>query len=360
MADTHLIRTEPLGAAIRELVRGFGSDEREVELVSDNLIQANLSGHDSHGIGMLPRYADAWSEGGLKQNAHIQVLMDGGALLRLDGQRGFGQVVGREAMALAIERAKKFGSCIMALGNAHHLCRIGAWAEMAVAEGFVSIHFVNVISRPIVAPFGGSDARFGTNPFCVGIPVAGREPILLDFATSVIAQGKARVAHNKGEKLPLGRVIDNQGRDSEDPVYAVVPPLGAILAFGEHKGYGMAVACELLGGALAAGLACSGPATGEKRVLNGMLCIVLDPKAIADVATFERETRAYLDWVTASPPRAGFDKVRLAGEPEREWRAKRMAEGIPVDANSWREILAAAAKLKVDPEKINRLAGVSA
>jgi uncharacterized oxidoreductase len=138
----------------------------------------------------------------------------------------------------------------------------------------------------------------------------------------------------------------------------VVEPLGAILAFGEHKGYGMAVACELLGGALAAGLACTGPATGEKRVLNGMLSIFLDPKAIADLATFERETRAFLDWVTASPARAGFDKVRLAGEPEREWRAKRLAEGIPVDANSWNEILAAAARLKVDPAKINRLAGI--
>ena len=360
MATTYLIHAEPLGAAIRELVRGFGSDEREVELVTENLIQANLTGHDSHGIGMLPRYSEAWVEGGLKANAHIKTLMDGGALLRIDGQAGFGQVVGHEAMTLAIERAKQFGSCIMALGNSHHLCRIGAWAEMAVAEGFVSIHFVNVISRPIVAPFGGRDARFGTNPFTVGIPVAGRDPILLDFATSVIAQGKARVAHNKREKLPLGRIIDDKGEDSNDPAYAVVPPLGAILAFGEHKGYGMAVACELLGGALAAGLAVGGPATGEKRVLNGMLTIILDPKAIADVPTFERETRAFLDWVTVSPPRAGFDKVRLAGEPEREWRAKRLAEGIPVDANSWNDILAAAARLKVDPAKINRLAGVKA
>ncbi|MCX7139597.1 MAG: malate/lactate/ureidoglycolate dehydrogenase [Proteobacteria bacterium] len=357
MADAYLIHAEPLGAAIRELVRGFGSEQREVELVTDNLIQANLTGHDSHGIGMLPRYSEAWAEGGLKANAHIKTLMDGGALLRVDGQAGFGQVVGHEAMTLAIERAKKFGSCIMALGNSHHLCRIGAWAEMAVAEGFVSIHFVNVISRPIVAPFGGRDARFGTNPFTVGIPVAGRDPILLDFATSVIAQGKARVAHNKREKLPPGRIIDNEGRDSDDPAYAVVDPLGAILAFGEHKGYGMAVACELLGGALSAGLV-GGPATGERRVLNGMLTIVLDPKAIADAASFERETRAFLDWVTASPPRAGFDKVRLAGEPEREWRAKRLAEGIPVDANTWNELLEAAVRLKVDPAKISRLAGV--
>jgi uncharacterized oxidoreductase len=360
MAEIHMIRAEPLGAAMRELVRGFGSEAREVELVTENLIQANLTGHDSHGIGMLPRYCEAWAEGGLKANAHIKTLMDGGALLRIDGQRGFGQVIGHETMTLGIERAKKFGSCIMALGNSHHLCRIGAWAEMAVAEGFVSIHFVNVISRPIVAPFGGRDARFGTNPFAVGIPVAGREPIMLDLATSVIAHGKARVARNKGEKLPPGRILDSHGNETEDPAHVMVPPLGAILAFGEHKGYGLAVACELLGGALAAGLACGGPATGERRVLNGMLTIILDPKAIADAATFERESKAFLDWATASPPRAGFDKVRLAGEPERESRAKRLDEGIPVDATTWNEILATAARLKVDPAKINRLAGVTA
>jgi uncharacterized oxidoreductase len=358
MADMHMIHAEPLAAAIRELVRGFGSDEREVELVTSNLIQANLTGHDSHGIGMLPRYSEAWVEGGLQENAHIKTLMDGGALLRVDGQRGFGQVIGHEAMTLGIARTKQFGSCIMALGNSHHLCRIGAWAEMAVAEGFVSIHFVNVISRPIVAPFGGRDARFGTNPFTVGIPVPGQDPILLDFATSVIAQGKARVAHNKGEMLPPGRIIDADGNESNDPAYAVVEPLGAILAFGEHKGYGLAVACELLGGALSAGLVTDGPASGERRVLNGMLTIILDPKSIADAATFERNTKAFLDWVTASPPRPGFDKVRLAGEPEREWRAKRSAEGIPVDTNTWNEILVAAERLKVDPAKISRLAGV--
>ncbi len=357
MPDTYFIHAEPLGAAIRELVRGFGSEEREVELVTDNLIQANLTGHDSHGIGMLPKYSEAWVEGGLKPNMHIKPLMDGGALLRIDGQAGFGQVIGHEAMNLGIERAKKYGSCIMALGNSHHLCRIGAWAEMAVAEGFVSIHFVNVISRPIVAPFGGSDARFGTNPFTVGIPVAGRDPILLDFATSVIAQGKARVAHNKGETVPPGCMLDNKGLATEVPGYAVVPPFGAILAFGGHKGFGMSVACELLGGALAAGLV-AGPSTGEHRVLNGMLSIILDPKAIADAAVFEEQTRAFLDWMTASPPRAGFDQIRLAGEPEREWRAKRLAEGIPVDANTWSAILEAARRLKVDPAKINRLAGV--
>ncbi len=211
----------------------------------------------------------------------------------------------------------------MALGNAHHLGRIGAWAEEAAAAGLVSLHFVNVISRGIVAPHGGSDARFGTNPFTAAIPLKGRAPMILDFATSVIAQGKTRVAHNKGEQVPPDHLIDHEGRPTQDPRYSVIEPFGAILTFGAHKGYGMAVLCELLGGALAAGMAQHSDDTSKKRVLNGMLTVLIDPAKIADMAAYEREALAFVDWVTASPPREGFDRVRLAGEPERESRAKR-------------------------------------
>ena len=358
MAKIHTIRVEPLTAAIKALVRGFGSDPREVDLVTTNLIEANLTGHDSHGIGMLPKYYEAFVEGGLKANAHVKTTLDGGAMLRLDGQAGFGQVIGHEAMELGIARAKQFGSCIVALGNSHHLCRIGAWAEMAVAQNLISVHFTNVISRPIVAPFGGGDARFGTNPFTVGIPVPGGHPILLDFATSVMAQGKARVAYNKGEQMPPGRLIDDKGLPTTDPKFAVVEPTGAIVTFGEHKGYGMAVVCELLGGALAAGMACHEPYNGKKRVLNGMLTIIFDPAKLSEGALFGDEMKGFIEWVKASPAQPGFDRVRVAGEPEREWRAKRTAEGIPVDETSWGDILQAAERLKVDPAEVNRLAGL--
>ena len=358
MAKIHTIRKEPLTAAIKALVRGFGSEPREVDLVTENLIQANLTGHDSHGIGMLPKYSEAFVEGGLTANAHVKTTLDGGAMLRLDGQAGFGQVIGHEAMEMGIARAKQFGSCIVALGNSHHLCRIGAWAEMAIEANLISVHFTNVISRPIVAPFGGGDARFGTNPFTVGIPVPGGEPILLDFATSVMAQGKARVAYNKGEHMPAGRLIDNHGKPTTDPKYAVVDPTGAIVTFGEHKGFGLAVVCELLGGALAAGMACHEPYTGKKRVLNGMLTILFDPTKLSEGALFGDEMKGFIDWVKASPAQPGFDHVRLAGEPEREMRAKRLAEGIPVDETSWSDILKAAERLKVDPAEINRLAGL--
>lgn len=359
MSDMHLIPLPRLNTAIRSVVRGFGSGAAEVEAVAANLIDANLSGHDSHGIGMLPRYADAFLQGGLKANAHVSTLLDMGALLRLDGNAGFGQVIGAEAMQLGIARARSAGSCIVALGNAHHLGRIGAWAEMAAAAGLVSLHFVNVISRAIVAPHGGADARFGTNPFCAGVPLSGREPVIVDFATSMIAQGKTRVAMNKGELVGADCLIDDRGRPTREPRFAVVPPFGALLTFGAHKGYGLALMCELLGGALAAGMTQREPPGDKKRVLNGMFSVLLNPAALGDRSAFEDEAQAFLDWVKASPVREGADAVHVAGEPERAWRARRSAEGVPVDATTWQEILGAATKLGVDAAEVEREAGLA-
>ena len=358
MSDMHLIPLPRLHRAIRQVVRGFGSSNAEVEAVADNLIDANLTGHDSHGIGMLPRYAEAFLQGGLTPNAQVSTVLDAGALLRLDGNAGFGQVIGAQAMALGIARAQAQGSCIVALGNSHHLGRIGAWAEQAAAAGLVSMHFVNVISRGIVAPFGGADARFGTNPFCAGVPLTGRPPVILDFATSMIAQGKTRVAMNKGELVPPDCLIDDQGRPTQQPRFTVVPPFGALLTFGGHKGFGLALMCELLGGALAAGVTQRDADASQRRVLNGMFSVLVDPAALGDRAGFEAEALAFIDWVKASPPREGFDDIRIAGEPERAWRAQRTADGVPVDATTWQEILAAAAKLGVDAAGVRAAAGL--
>ena len=362
MTDTLLIPLPRLQAAMRLLVRGFGSSAAEVDAVVDNLIDANLTGHDSHGVGMLPRYAKSFLEGGLKPNTGVRVLHDGGALLRLDGDAGFGQVIGAEAMALGIDRARQHGSCIVALGNAHHLGRIGAWAEQAAAAGLVSLHFVNVISRPMVAPHGGSDGRFGTNPFCAGVPLPGRPPVILDFATSAIAQGKTRVAHNKGVAVAPGQLIDDLGQPTTDPRYTVVPPFGALLPFGgdtgSHKGYGLALICELLGGALAAGQTQNTPDSGRMRVLNGMFSVLLDPAALGARGLFEGQALSFIDWVQASPPRAGFEAVQVAGDAERRHRAERSAGGVPVDSTTWQEILAAAASLGVAPADVQAAAGV--
>ncbi len=227
---------------------------------------------------------------------------------------------------------------------------------MAIAAELAAICFVNVISLPRVAPYGGSDARFGTNPCCIGLPLAGEPPLVLDFATSAVAQGKLRVAHNKGERLPAGRLIDDQGRPTTDPRYAVVAPFGAMLPFGEHKGYGLAVACELLGGALTGGGTEHHGPSAKRRVWNSMLAILIDPQQLGTADAFARDGRAFVDWLRRSPPAPGFDRVRIAGEPERETRAQRERDGIPLDPTTWNEILAAGEKVKLAPAAVERLA----
>lgn len=328
-----------------------GSSAREAETVANNLVMANLSGHDSHGIGMLPRYVDAVLEGGLVTNAPVATLLDIGSMLTLNGQRGYGQVVGEQAMQLGMARAKTHGSCIMTLADAHHLGRIGHFAEMAVAQGLVSIHFVNVLSRPVVAPWGGSDGRFGTNPFCVGIPIKGKEPFILDVATSGVAQGKMRVAYNKGQQVKPGLLIDEHGLPTTHPGVVVVPQsnglLGALMTFGEHKGYGLAVACELLGGALTGGGTWRGPANSKRAVVNGMLTILIDPAKLGTQAAFDQEAAAFIDWVQQSPAAAGFDSVQLAGDAERLARITRERDGIEVDEPTWQEIVDAGRKVGV-------------
>jgi len=356
MAEQFVFQAAPLRRAIEALVRAGGSDARESGIVAANLVQANLSGHDSHGIGMMPRYIASLAEGGLVANRHPEVKTDAGALLALDGQSGYGQVIGLEATDLAIARAKAHGVCVMALANAHHLCRIGQWAEQAVAAGLVSISFVNVISRSIVAPFGGTDARFGTNPVTIGIPLAGRPPFILDMATSGVAQGKIRVAHNKGEAVAPGLLIDDQGRPTTDARFGVVPPFGALTTFGLHKGYGLAVAAELLGGALSGGGTQHTEDRSKMRVLNGMFSILVDPERLGTAAPFAREAVAFVDWVKNSPPAEGVDSVRIAGDPERETRILRERDGIAVDATTWGEIKAGAATLGITAEALEGMA----
>ncbi len=347
-----------LKAAVEMIVARGGSEPREADLVAGNLVESNLAGHDSHGVGMIPRYVNALLEGELVANVHLEVKLDSGALLRLDGHRGYGQAIGEEAMSLGIDRARAHGVCVVALGNTHHLGRIGRWAERCLAAGFVSLHFVNVIARPSVAPWGGRDGRHGTNPVCIGIPRTGGEPFVLDFATGRIAQGKARIAHHQRQLLPQGMLLDDRGEPTTDPRYAVIPPFGAILPFGEHKGYGLAVACELLGGALAGGRTRHTPFDGKQRVLNGMLSILIDPGRLGAADAFMRESEAFIAWLLQSRPASGTDRVKLAGDPERENRRRRLAGGVPIDPVTWEEILAAAGKLGLSRAEVERRAGL--
>ena len=350
----HTFTAPDLENHITQLFAAAGSDAQEAQQVASNLVMANLSGHDSHGVGMAPRYIDAILEKKLKPNSTVAIRVDSGMLLGLDGQQGFGQTVGVQAMHLAFERVAQHGACIMSLAHAHHLGRIGHFAEMAVARGWVSLHFVNVLATPAVAPWHGGDGRFGTNPCCIGIPVGMgdnvQEPFVFDFATSRVAQGKMRVAHNEGKTVASGTLIDEHGQPTNNPGVVVVPQsngkFGALMPFGEHKGFGLAVACELLGGALSGGGTWhqEGPSP-TRAVYNGMLTIVIDPKALGTQLSFAQETLAFIEWLRQSPATAGTDGVQVAGEPERTARSARKKNGIAIDDATWQEIKNAALKV---------------
>ena len=359
---TQLIAPDDLRQRVAHILKCAGSDDPEAHAVADNLVMANLSGHDSHGVGMVPRYVDAVLEGGLAPNTGVRVQLDTGALLTLDGQRGYGQIVGTQAMQLGMARARQHGSCTVALGRAHHLGRIGHFAEMAVAEGLLSIHFVNASGSVLVAPHGGVDRRFSTAPYCVGIPRPGQDPLLLDFATSIVAEGKVLVASQGGKKVPEGALIGPDGKPSNDPhlLYGDYTPTGprnhaqgtgAIRAFGDHKGSGLAFMCEMLGGSFS-GNGATDPARG--RFANGMLSFYLDPKVFDPEGFFPKDIAKYVAFVKSSRPVAAGGEVLVPGEPESRMRAERAANGVPLPDDTWAAIVETARSVGLDERRIQQ------
>jgi uncharacterized oxidoreductase len=345
----HLIPTPALHRWVTDLWIAAGSGAREATLTADHLVGANLAGHDSHGVGMVPRYVNSWLANELQLNQHVSIAQDSGTMLTLDGQRGMGQAVTHEAMELAIVRARENGVCVMGLKHSHHLGRVGHWAEQAIAAGMVSIHFVNAVSKPIVAPHGGTQGRFLTNPFTVGIPVPGRAPVLLDFATSAIALGKVRVAYNKQVKVPAGSLLDQHGAYTDDPGVMFPPagtPPGALVPFAGHKGYALAMVCELLGAALTGGDT-TRPAnsTMKHAIWNNMLTIVFDPQRMGTADMFGNEFNAFVDWVQSAPLQEGSDAILMPGEPEQVTRKAR-AKAVPIDGGTLAQMDEAAAAVQ--------------
>ena len=344
MPATALVLPAALHGWVVALWRTAGSSQTEARLAADHLVAANLSGHDSHGVGMLPRYVQALLVDELRLNQQPLTVLDHGSLLTLDAQRGLGQALAHAAMEQAIARAREHGVCVLGLRNCHHLGRVGHWAEQAVAAGLASIHFTNVLSRPLVAPEGAAEARFSTNPFTVGLAGPAGEPLILDFATSAIAMGKVRVAYNRGDQVPAGALIDADGRPSRDPATLFAPAdgrPGALLPAAAHKGYALSVVCEMLAGALTGG-GTAHPANLQSRhgVYNNMLAIVFDPQRLGPAAPFEHEAREFMAWVRSARLREGADAILMPGEPER-LNAQERATGIPLDAETLAQLDAA-------------------
>jgi uncharacterized oxidoreductase len=333
---------------VHRVFAAAGSGEEEAAIVAGHLVEANLRGHDSHGIGLVANYLRNLGNGNAAVNQKGHVVSDTGSMIVYDGARGWGQIVAREATLLGIARAKETGVAVVALRNAHHIGRVGTYGEMCAGAGLVSISFVNITDqRPAVAPWRGSDARFGTNPVTVAIPGPTPDrPIIADMATSRIAMGKVRVARNKAEAIAEGTLLDADGKPTTDPNVMYKRPRGALLTFAEHKGYALAFICEILAGAVT-GSGTMRPERQAESVTNGMLLVVIDPARLAEPGWINDEIRAMTEYVTASPPRNPAEPVLIPGDPERLTRAKRIAEGVPIDDETWREFAVAARGVNV-------------
>lgn len=345
-----IVDHQSLRAVMARILRAAGANEDEATCTADHMVDANLASHDSHGVGMLPSYCRSIEAGKLRPGQQPEVVHDSGNIAVWDGHGGFGQVIARDAMKWAIAAARQHGVAVHGLRNAHHIGRVGTYGEMAAAAGLVSVHFVNGIgTAPIVAPFNGRQPRYITNPICIAIPgTAKTGPVILDFATSRQAVGKIRVAYNTRKQVADGVLLTHDGKHTTDPSVIFSEPRGMLLPFGEHKGSGLALVCDLLCGAIMGmgTLRSEAPAI-RGGVYNGMLSFVLDPGRLSSRDFMEAEIDGLIAWAKSSARLDPEVPVLVAGDPERIARARRLAEGIPIDDTTWGEIRDAADRLQV-------------
>jgi uncharacterized oxidoreductase len=318
----------------------------EAERIATHLVEANLVGHDSHGVIRVPSYVQWLRSGKVFAGRSIEVTLENDVLAVVDGQSGFGQTIGEQAVQLGIDKCARHGISVVALRNSGHLGRIGDWPLMAARTGKLSLHFVNTSGAGIlVAPHGGINRRLSANPIAAGIPMGSAPPMILDISACTLAEGKIRVALNKGAAVPENCIIDSRGRPTTDPRVFYGDPPGAILPIAGHKGYGLAVLCEVLAGALTGG-GCSNPANAG-RVINGMLSIYLDPARFQDDAAFTAEVARFVAWVKSSEKFAADGDILMPGEIEERTRARRLQSGIDIEETTWRQIVATAAEVGV-------------
>lgn len=334
-----LISTEEAVEVGRRILGSLGTPDAAAERVARSLAEANLCGHDSHGIIRLPWYASFVDDGRAVPTASPEVVSDSGAVAVIDGNRCWGQLAGHLAVEVGARKAEALGIAAVTVRSANHIGRLGEYAEVLAGRGLVSLMWCN--ADPSVAPYGGRSRMLGTNPLAVGIPAGvDRPPIIVDFATAAIAEGKLRLERLAGRPVPPGLIQDAEGKPSTNPedFYAG----GSLLPFGGHKGYGLALTVELLGGALSENHVSFLP---EYSWGNGVVLIVLDPAAFTDAVAFAAEVGRAGDLLHASPPAEGVERVLLPGDIERAVRSARRRSGIPVPEQIWQQLQDTAAGL---------------
>jgi len=303
-------------------------------------------GHDSHGVIRIPSYLRKISDGQIVPQAQPEVVRETPTTALIDGHWAFGQMVAARGMEIAIAKAQEQNMAAVGMFHCPHIGRVGEYPAMAAQQGMIGLTVCN--SGPPggnVAPFGGRKPFFSTNPLALAVPAGEHSPLLLDFATSVVAEGKVRVARNRGKQIPEGWIIDSEGRASTDPrdLYEG----GALLPFGRHKGYGLALFVDILGGILT-GAGCTSMPDYDGG--NGTFLMTIDPRTFRPLADF----KAYVDQLFTAIKEVSLapdvEEILIPGEIEYRTQAQREREGIFVEEVTWAQIAEAAQRLEVDVE----------
>ncbi|MBC8291034.1 MAG: Ldh family oxidoreductase [Planctomycetes bacterium] len=336
------------------LLAAGGANEHEAAVVGRSLVQANLRGHDSHGVMRIPFYIKQVQDGKLNAGSTLQVVHETSGSVVGDGNWGFGQVLSRDLTERLIEKAGEAGIASGSLRQSAHIGRLGEYAEMAAEKNMSAIICANTHgAAQRVAPVGGKRPRLGTNPICIGMPGGKDGPFVLDFGTSAKAEGKVRVKKIAGEKVPDGWVLDPEGNPTNDPNQLYGDPPGTILPMGgdqAYKGFGLSFMIEMLCGALS-GSPCAYP-NPPAPVGNAAFFIVINPSQYAGFEHLKTEVENLEEYVRSVPRIDGVDEIFLPGDPERRVMATRQESGIPLDAGNWNALLALATELGVTPPAV--------
>jgi uncharacterized oxidoreductase len=340
---------DPLIRFAAAIFTKVGSPADEAQTVARSLVDANLAGHDSHGLIRIPQYLKALDDGILRVGVSLNIVNETPAVLACDGQWGLGQVQAHRLLDLLMPRARSLGLAAGTLKHCGHIGRLGEYGETVAAQDLVFFATVNNHGfGRAVAPPGGVEGRIGTNPLCLAAPVEDRAPVVLDIGTSVCAEGKVRVAFNKGIQVPEGWLLDAEGRPTTDPGVLYREPRGTILPLGgsqAYKGFGIGLLMDMFAGGFT-GAPCSRPELNS-RSANAVFFLILDPKSFAGLAHFHQEVTTLAENVRGSRPATPGVEIQLPGDPERKARALRLREGIPIDDGTWRQLQEVANRLDV-------------
>jgi len=333
-----IVKAEDLEALASRIFTARGVPESDAAWIAALLVRANLRGHDSHGVIRIAQYVASMDKGETNPTPEIRVLNETPTTAMIDGDLGFGQVVARYGIELAIDKARAGGLSAVTLQRTNHVGRLADYVELAALQGTIGLMWVNAPLSAGVAPWGGAARRLATNPHAVGIPGRDGPALLLDFATSVVAEGKMRVKFNRKEQAPSGWMLDSEGRPSTDPQKFYGPPKGSLLPMGEHKGYGLALVVEILAGILS-GTGAARDGIGPVR--NGTLMLVIDPRRFLPLTSFHEQVADLVAWVKSAPLVENSKGILVPGEPEARTEADRRANGIFVEDETWAQIQAA-------------------